>query len=256
VIRRRSLVSVIVPAYNARAYLADALGSIRLQDYHPLETIVVDDGSTDGSGDIARDFGGEVICVRQHNQGAAAARNHGLRLARGNMIAFLDADDLWPPGTLKLLTTYLADHHETEAAIGRVQYMRWAKSVNGQCLFEPFADPCLALNLGAGLYGRSVFDKVGIFDQALRISDDIDWFMRVRERAIALTFLEQVTLLYRRHDQNMTLARDATHAEFARALKKSLDRRRQTGEAESLGKLIPTAQAPKETYSAQAGTHE
>jgi glycosyltransferase involved in cell wall biosynthesis len=237
-----SLVSVIVPAYNARAYLADALGCIRLQGYDPLEIIVVDDGSTDGSGNIPAGFGGEVRYVRQDNRGAAAARNRGLSLASGNMIAFLDADDLWPPETLKLLATYLADHPETETVMGRVQYMRRAENVEGKCIFEAFADPCLALNLGAGLYRRSAFDKIGPFDDALRTAEDIDWFMRARERGIALTFLDQVTLLYRRHDSNITLARDATHADLARALKKSLDRRRQRVEAESLAKLIPTAQ--------------
>lgn len=244
---RRSLISVIVPVFNARAYLADALGCIRLQDYDPLEIIVVDDGSTDGSGDVAADFGGGVNCVRQHNQGVAAARNHGLRLASGDIIAFLDADDLWPPETLKLLATYLADHAETEALMGRVQYMRRVANAEGKFIFETFADPCLALNLGAGLYRRSVFDKVGPFDSALYIGEDIDWFMRVRERMIALTFLSQVTLLYRRHDSNITLARDAAHADLARALKKSLDRRRQRGEAESLAKLIPTAPVSKGT---------
>jgi glycosyltransferase involved in cell wall biosynthesis len=243
---RPSLISVIVPVYNARAYLADALGCVRSQDYDPLEIIVVDDGSTDGSGDITTDFGG-VNCVRQHNQGAAAARNHGLRLASGDMIAFLDADDLWPPKTLKLLATYLADHPETEAVMGRVQYMRRVANAEGKFMFERFADPCLALNLGAGLYRRSVLDKIGPFDAALRIGEDIDWFMRVRERVIALSFLNQVTLLYRRHNSNMTLARDATHADLARALKKSLDRRRQRGEAESLAKLIPKAPVSKRT---------
>lgn len=238
-IHRPCLLSVITPVYNAREFLSDALGSIRQQGYSSLEVIVVDDGSTDGSADIATAFGGEVTCVRQRNQGAAAARNHGLRLARGNMIALLDADDLWPPETLKLLVTHLEEHPGTEVVVGRVQYMRRAASAEGKSMFETYGDPCLALNLGAGLYRRSAFDKVGLFDETLRISDDIDWFMRARERGIALAFLNQVTLLYRRHDGNMTLARDATHAELARALKQSLDRRRKTGEAASLGKLVP-----------------
>jgi glycosyltransferase involved in cell wall biosynthesis len=242
-----SLISIIVPVYNGRAYLADALRCIRLQDYDPLEIIVVDDGSTDGSGDIATDFGGEVNCIRQNNQGAAAARNHGLRLASGDMIAFLDSDDLWPQQTLKLLATYLTDHPETEAVMGRVQYMRRVANAEGKFMFETFADPCLALNLGAGLYRRSVLDKIGPFDDALRIGEDIDWFMRARERAIALTFVDQVTLLYRRHDSNMTLARDAAHADLARALKKSLDRRRQKGEAEPLAELIPKAPVSQDT---------
>ena len=232
-------VSVIIPVYNGGAFLQDALQCIRQQEYEPLEVIVVDDGSTDGSSEIAKSFGGGVTCVRQQNRGAAAARNHGLRLARGNLIAFLDADDLWPLGMLTLLATYLEGHTETEIAMGRVQYMRRGANVDGKWTFERFSDPCVGLNLGAGLYRQSVFENVGQFDQSLRISDDIDWFMRARERGTALTILNPVTLFYRRHDANMTLARSATHAELARALKQSLDRRRRMGKAASLKNLIP-----------------
>ena len=230
-----------MPAYNAGAFLADALGCIQEQGYDSVEVIVVDDGSTDDSTDIVSSFGRQFARVRQRNQGAAAARNHGLRLAKGNVIAFLDADDLWPPETLKLLATYLDRHPETEVVLGRVQYMRRAASANGKWVFERFADPCLSFNLGAGLYRRNVFDDIGQFDESLRISDDTDWFMRARERGIVLSFLNEVTLFYRRHDANMTLARDATHAELARALKQSLDRRRRSGKAESLKQLMPTA---------------
>lgn len=232
------LLSIIVPAYNARPFLADALECIPQQGYKPVEVIVVDDGSTDGTGDVATTFGGEVTCVRQDNQGAAAARNHGLRLARGEMIAFIDADDLWPQGTLKELATYLRNHPKTELVVGRVQYMRSAARVNGKHQFEPYADPCLALNLGAALFRREVFDRVGQFNEGLRSSEDIDWFMRAREHGTTMFFLDRVTLFYRRHDSNMTLGREATHTALVRALKRSLDRRRRIGNLASLQKLL------------------
>jgi len=234
-----NLISVIVPAYNAGPFLQEALQCILQQDYQPLEIIVIDDGSTDGACNVEATFSDAVTCVRQHNQGAGAARNRGLRLARGSFIAFLDVDDLWPSGTLARLAHYLSQNPRTEIAMGRVQYMRRAAPMSGSWTFENFSDPCLGLNLGAGLYRKEVFENIGPFDESLRISDDIDWFMRARERGVVLSFIDPVTLLYRRHDSNMTLARGATHAELARALKLSLDRRRRNGKAESLKNLIP-----------------
>ena len=94
-------VSVVIPVYNAARFLADAIRSVQAQRHPRIEIIVVDDGSTDGSGEVARSFAG-VRCLRQANGGIAAARNAGVHEARGNLLAFLDADDLWTPGKLAL----------------------------------------------------------------------------------------------------------------------------------------------------------
>ena len=95
-----SLVTCIIPAYNAAPYLAAAVESVRAQRYRPVEIIVVDDGSTDGTPDIAKSFGDAITAVRQANQGPVVARNRGLDAANGAYIAFLDADDLWLPDKL------------------------------------------------------------------------------------------------------------------------------------------------------------
>ena len=97
----KPLVSVIVPVYNGEHYLSFAIHSILRQDYHPSEVIVVDDGSTDNSANIARSFK-EVRYIHQSNQGVAMARNVGIAAARGEFIAFLDADDLWTPNKLSI----------------------------------------------------------------------------------------------------------------------------------------------------------
>jgi glycosyltransferase involved in cell wall biosynthesis len=234
------LISVIVPAYNAAEFLADALQCIQDQLYPKLEVIVVDDGSTDETPRIAAAFGDRVRYVRQENQGPASARNHGLRVAQGTLIAFLDADDLWLPHTLKLLASFLADQPPTGIVLGRMQYMRQVRGAGGQARFEPFARPCVTLSLDAGLFRRSVFDQVGFFDPTVRSSEDIDWFLRAREAGIPIGFLDQVVLLYRRHDRNLTRDRAASHRDFARALKRSLDRRRKSRRAESLPALLGT----------------
>ena len=90
-----SLVSVVIPAYNAAAYLPDAINSVLSQTRPADEVIVVDDGSKDGTGELAESYGDKVFCVRQSNSGVVAARARGIQAAQGDWIAFLDADDVW-----------------------------------------------------------------------------------------------------------------------------------------------------------------
>ena len=112
------LVSVVVPVYNVAAFLREALHSLVAQDYEPFEVVVIDDGSTDGSGAIARSYPG-VRYLRQENQGPAAARNAGIAAARGEIVAFADADDVQLPTRLSVQVGYLIEHPEISATLGR-----------------------------------------------------------------------------------------------------------------------------------------
>lgn len=94
-------VSVVIPCYNGAAYLRETLESVVHQTAHPLEVVLVDDGSTDGSAEIAEAFGPPVRVIRQENQGESVARNRGIEEARGEWVAFLDADDIWKPEKLE-----------------------------------------------------------------------------------------------------------------------------------------------------------
>ena len=105
------LVSAIMPAYNAEAFLERALESLLAQDYEPFEVVVCDDGSTDGTRQILDRYPA-VKVVSQENQGAAAARNTAVAASTGELIAFFDADDEWPANRLTLQAAYLADHPE------------------------------------------------------------------------------------------------------------------------------------------------
>jgi len=234
------LLSVVVPVYNAADFIAEAIDCIFSQEYRNLEVIIVDDGSTDGTASALPPREARLRYLRQENRGAASARNYGLRAARGELITFLDADDLWSANAIDVLTRYLVGHQDIEIAMGRLQYARHVPSFPpGKFRLEPFAEPCISLSLDAGVFRRSVFDKVGYFDVSMRTSEDIDWFMRAREAGVAIHFLEDVVLFYRRHDHNLTQDRDVSHSDFARALKKSLDRRRLTkGEANPLPSVV------------------
>src|SRR6266536_3462505 len=114
-------VSVILPVYNGARFLRDAVESVRRQRYEPLETIIVDDGSTDETREIATGFPGEVSYVRQENAGPPAARNTGLRLARGTLIGFLDADDVWTDDKLALQVPRLLEEPSVDAVLGYTQ---------------------------------------------------------------------------------------------------------------------------------------
>lgn len=114
------LISVMIGVYNGAAYLGEAIDSVLAQDYRPLELIVVDDGSDDGSGDVARQYP-EVRCVSQERRGAGAARNAGVELAGGDFFAFLDADDRFTPGKLARQMEALAADPALEAVFGHVR---------------------------------------------------------------------------------------------------------------------------------------
>ena len=226
-------VSVIIPAYNSAEFLPGAIASVRSQGHQPLEIVVVDDGSTDGTGGVIcslrGDGGDDLRSLRQDNRGPGGARNAGLAVARGEVIAFLDADDVWPAGTLDCQIATLIRNPETDIVLGRTQAMVLASEDSADDQgprFEPFAEPWYSTQLGSALYRRRVFDRVGVFDATLRLSEDLDWFMRARERGVGITFIDDVTLLYRFHYTNLTRGTDANTRNLLLVLKRSLDRRR------------------------------
>jgi glycosyltransferase involved in cell wall biosynthesis len=105
------LVSVVMPTFNSARYLLQALESVFAQDYRPIEIIAVDDGSTDRTLDLLRNQSG-VICIQQPHRGVSAARNIGITSARGNILAFLDSDDLWPTNRLRIAVAHFEAHPE------------------------------------------------------------------------------------------------------------------------------------------------
>ena len=219
-------VSVIVPTYNRASFLAEAVASIRAQQYQPLEIIVVDDGSTDQTeAAVGALQDADLRYLRQDNRGPAAARNAGLAVAQGNVIGFLDADDLWPAQKLARQVEVLIANSAIEVVHGRTQALVLANAAaNGRPRFEPYAEPWYATQLGSALYRREVFRRVGQFDPGLTTSEDFDWFLRAREGGAKLVRTPEVALLYRLHTSN--LSRGAGTLNLLTTIKRSLDRRR------------------------------
>lgn len=223
-------VSVIIPVYNGEKYLAEAIKNVKNQEYQPLEIIIVDDGSTDGTAEVAAQFKESIHYVYQENSGPAAARNRGLRIAKGDAIAFLDVDDLWSEDKLKLQANYLAANPSVKIVQGLIQQMKLSQlAVNNQPLFELAYQPYSYINLGSAIYRKSVFDIVGFFDETLNYAEDIDWFIRAWEKGISKVILEQVSLFYRKHKDNMTVGKNLVELGFVRIFKNHLDRCRKRG---------------------------
>ena len=219
------LVSAIIPVHNGARFLPDSVASILAQDYAAIEIIVVDDGSTDEIDEAVRGLPVDVRFFKQIQSGPAAARNLGIREASGDFIAFLDVDDMWPEFNLRTMTELLSADPACDIVQGFGQLME-VKEDSGKYDYvgnpgESFAD-CIA----AALYRRETFEKVGLFDEDLWFGEDSDWFNRARECGVNLRREEQVTLLIRRHESNMTRGRTEVELNKIKVFKKALDRRR------------------------------
>jgi len=234
------LVSVVIPVFNGEVFLREAVQSVLAQNYSPVEIIIVDDGSTDGSATLAQGLPGPVRYLYQANSGPAAARNRGIEHAQGSLIAFADADDLWPAAKLELQLTYLIRDPSIEIVMGRIQQVRLSETVNGKTQTEKLGEPAFSVNLGSAVIRKSVFDRVGLFDETMRYSEDVDWFMRAREAGVAIVTIDDVTLFYRQHEQNMTRGKSTSELNVFKTLKKSLDRRRESSGFASALPAFPT----------------
>ena len=219
------LVSVIIPVYNGESFLAEAMASVLGQGYPALEVIVVDDGSTDATAAVARRLPCDVRLFKQANAGPAAARNRGIRNASADFVAFLDVDDLWPPGTLSMLMSELLRDPELELCQGYAQVTEFDPAT-GEYEYRGNPRESFPYSVDSAIFRTRVFDRVGLFDQTLLFGEDTDWFKRAEELAVPIKRVEAVTLLVRRHGQNMTHGREPVGLHKLRVLKRALDRKR------------------------------
>jgi hypothetical protein len=219
------LVSIIIPVYNGAHFLRDAVDNILGQHYAAVEIIVVDDGSTDDIDAVIAGLPVDVRYFKQKNAGAASARNRGIRDASGELITFLDVDDLWPEHNLRVLVDALRRDASIDVVRGYGQLLQFDDATGRYELVgnakESFPD-----YIGAGLYRRRAFERVGLFDAELQFAEDTDWFNRARESGIGVLRLAEVTLLVRRHAQNMTRGKSIVELNALRVFKKAIDRRR------------------------------
>jgi glycosyltransferase involved in cell wall biosynthesis len=198
-------VTVVIPVHNGARFLAEALSSVTVQGLD-VDVIVVDDGSTDGSGEIARDSGVAAV-IRQEQQGPGPARNTGIAASRTSLIVFLDADDLIPPGALAIQVDHLASHPDSSGVLGMQDYVvvdgatlpDWAvadRVGSPEAVLRPYAMGVLAR--------RSTFDAIGGFDPRFELSQDVDWLFRAKDLGHQIDVIDDVIRIRRIHGANRT----------------------------------------------------
>lgn len=224
------LVSVVIPAFDVADFVADAISSVLAEAHRPLEIIVVDDGSHDDTARIAESFGPPVTCIRQANAGPAAARNRGIAAARGAYLCFLDADDLFVPGRLTQQLDLLRRNPSVDIVLGISEIHRLVGPQRPPMVFafDRVGDP-RDIQFGRGLYRRSVFDRIGPMDESLWHCEDWDWFARARENDVAMLMHDDVVQHQRKHETNITHDQEAAKRYRLVMLKRSIDRRRDSG---------------------------
>jgi glycosyltransferase involved in cell wall biosynthesis len=184
------LVSVIIPNYNHARFLGDAIRSVLAQTYRPVEIIVVDDGSTDNSAQVAAGFADQIRYIYQTNAGLSAARNTGLRAAKGELIGVLDADDMYEPNFLETLVAALQADPQADGVYCGYQFVDETNNPLPQIENRPVPSADLYPALLDGNFfvpesvflRRHVYDEVGFFDESLRACEDWDVWLRAAKK--------------------------------------------------------------------------
>jgi glycosyltransferase involved in cell wall biosynthesis len=206
--RASSLVSVIIPCYNHGHFLADAIDSVLAQTWHPIELIVVDDGSSDTTEEVARGYPA-VHYIHQTNQGLSAARNTGIRHSKGDFLVFLDADDWLYADGIAFNVDQLLQHPEAAFVSGAHSRSDVAKNIQSEVEFTVTTDHYRHLLEGnyigmhaTVLYRRAVFDRF-LFDTTLKACEDYDLYLKITRQNPVVHHTHQIAS-YRIHDANMS----------------------------------------------------
>lgn len=207
-------VSVVIPVYNCERYIGDAIRSVQAQTYPASEIIVVDDGSSDGTSAAVQACSG-VKYLRQQNRGEPAARNLGIQHAAGDLIAFLDGDDLWTPDKLALQLPCLQAHpawamiysdmatfDDRGVIDGSVKQRFQITFPQGNIFRQLFQETLFGS--GSVVVHKEVFHKIGMFDESLLVGSDYEMWLRIA-RHFEVGYIDKPLLLYRQHSSMSTL---------------------------------------------------
>jgi glycosyltransferase involved in cell wall biosynthesis len=224
------LVSVVIPVYNGERYVAEAVQSVLDQDYRPLEVLVIDDGSTDTSRRVVERLGPEVEYHRREHAGLAVTRNYGTTVARGGLLAFNDADDIWVPGRLQRQVDVLAAEPGLDGVFGRMEQFvspeldpDLAERLQPRLAELPALSPCTLL------IRTAAYRRVGALDPQWKVGEFLDWLLKAREIGIMTRMLDDLVLRRRIHADNMGRRERDSRSDYARVLLASLKRKREAG---------------------------
>jgi glycosyltransferase involved in cell wall biosynthesis len=222
-----SPVSVVIPAQDAERHLREAIDSALGQTFAPLEILVVDDGSTDRTADVASSYGPPVRCVRLEHAGVATALNRGVDEAQGELLAFLDADDVWTPGKLALQVAALAAEPELDLVLGDVEYFHSPELTDDERATLPLPQgPVAGLSKGTMLIRRAAFLRVGPFATEWTTGEFVDWWARAVDGGLRSARLDAVVMHRRLHASNSGIRDRDARLDYVRIVRSALKRRR------------------------------
>ncbi|MEE8586264.1 MAG: glycosyltransferase [Acidobacteriota bacterium] len=206
---------MIIPTYNRREFLAQAVASVRAQTFQDWELIVVDDGSDDGSAGMLESLDDPRIrLIRQPRQGVSAARNRGIRAARHPWIALLDSDDQWQPSKLERQITALQAAPEYRLTHSDEIWIRRGRRVNPKKIHRKYGGwiyhrclPLCVISPSSVLLQRSLLDEVGCFDEEYPVCEDYELWLRICCRSPVLFLEEPLTIKYGGHSDQLSRSR-------------------------------------------------
>jgi glycosyltransferase involved in cell wall biosynthesis len=221
-------VSAVIPVHNGQDYVAEAVRSVLSQTRPVRECIVVDDGSTDGTPEVLERFGDSIRVISQSQSGVSAARNRGAREAQGDLVAFLDHDDVWLAAKLELQLASMSSEHTmvvcalqvVDAGGAPIEIKRLdpiERLVHGMLLFDGVSAPSCS---STGVVQRDRFLAMGGFDPALSMSADWDLLLRVLLEG-RLAYLDEPLVRYRVHGSNMSRHIDVMERDMRQAFGKA-----------------------------------
>jgi len=224
-------VSVIIPVYNGAAFLRETVLSVLRQTRAPSEIIIVDDGSSDHSCEVAAEFARDLRYLRKENGGPASARNMGIAASTSEFVSFIDQDDLWHPAKLERQMACFEQDSELDLCYTLVDLFwdlaladeeRAYRNHSRRRGVPGYTMPTL-------LARRTAFERVGSLDESLTFGDGPDWAMRCMHAGLRMKLLPEVLLYHRMHSQNLSRQRERSGREFVHIVWSHLQRRRKNG---------------------------
>jgi glycosyltransferase involved in cell wall biosynthesis len=226
----KDIISVVIPVYNGEKYLAEALESVLSQTYTNYEIIAVDDGSTDGSAAVLARYAEKVSVIRQENRDVSAARNAGIRAAKGKFIAFLDQDDWWLPDKLSVQLQAFSTYPEADVVFTNLVKFnnaggqRMARDKHRLCLrlrdnnvFRLLAVKNLLMP-SAVMSRKSSLVRAGLFDESFKTCGDYQLWLRMAGRGMRFRYIPAPLTMYRQHTGNTARHTALMHSDRIKAV--------------------------------------
>jgi glycosyltransferase involved in cell wall biosynthesis len=223
------LVSVVIPTRCREEYLRQAIESVLKQENVEKEIIVVDNGPSERTHLLCRNY--PVTYVRQDPKGPSAARNLGVLHARGELLAFLDDDDLWPEGSLGIRLDEWKCGPRNTLVVGRARRFV-ATDDCGIRFLDSIDESRHLLVLGASLMTRDSFLKAGGFDESIEAHEDTDLWIRIKSSGTRISYIPEICLHYRRHEGNVTAQLEEYNSHITGVLRKHLSKKRSLSSVE------------------------